>query len=109
MDFDTYVPFILLFILLCIAHFLPSAHSSPVKEKGRGSEIIINGNDIYGNNMAGVRILGKRVSLLNVAIYGNGRAGIFIKKGADDILIEGCDIAYNKKSGININNIVKFN
>ncbi|MGA1867497.1 MAG: right-handed parallel beta-helix repeat-containing protein [bacterium] len=95
MDSKIYTVFI-----LCVLSFILCNNSSVLS-----SEISIKNNHIYANNMVGVRILGGKVIVQDTHIYNNGRAGVIIKDGTDDTLIDQCVISYNKKAGINIDNI----
>lgn len=71
---------------------------------------IIEDNELYQNNLAGVRIRGSiPVSVKRCRIHSNGTAGIFIDRGAQ-VLVTGCDILENggyagqiwRRGGVNI-------
>ncbi|MGA1826066.1 MAG: right-handed parallel beta-helix repeat-containing protein, partial [bacterium] len=93
-DMRKYTIFTLLLLTLIVDF------PSPVFSSG----IIIKRNEIYANNMVGIRNIGSKVVVQDTHIYNNGRAGVLVLDGTDDTLIDQCVIAYNNKTGVDINN-----
>jgi parallel beta-helix repeat protein len=63
---------------------------------------IIEDNELYQNNLPGIRIRGSiPVTVRGCKIYSNGTAGIFIDRHSQ-VVVHDCDIFKNKMAGINI-------
>jgi len=70
-------------------------------KRGNGL-VIIEDNELYQNNLSGIRIRGSMpVTIKRCRIYSNGRAGIAINRHSQ-VLVTGCDVFQNGKVGINI-------
>jgi len=64
--------------------------------------VIIEDNELYQNNLSGIRIRGSMpVTIKTCKIYSNGRAGIAIDRDSQ-ILVTGCNVFQNGRAGINI-------
>ena len=70
-------------------------------KKGRDS-IIIENNELYQNNLTGIRIRGSLpVTIKKCQIYSNGEAGIQIEKQAQAVVSD-CAVSQNGRAGIEI-------
>jgi parallel beta-helix repeat protein len=64
--------------------------------------VIIEDNELYQNNLSGIRIRGSiPVTIKTCKIYSNGRAGIAVDRHSQ-ILVTGCNVFQNGRAGINI-------
>jgi parallel beta-helix repeat protein len=64
--------------------------------------VIIEDNELYQNNLSGIRIRGSiPVTIKTCKIYSNGRAGIAIDRDSQ-VAVAGCSVFQNGRAGINI-------
>ena len=70
--------------------------------KRKHYSVIFEDNELYHNNLAGIRIRGSiPLTIKTCKIYSNGRAGIITNKQAQ-VMVTGCDLFQNGRAGINI-------
>jgi parallel beta-helix repeat protein len=88
------------FVLMCIASRGMAAEDVP--DKTRQRYVIFEDNELYQNNLAGIRIRGSMpVTIKTCEVYSNGRAGIVVDNQAQAMLT-GCNVFRNGRAGINI-------
>lgn len=96
-----WIAFILVFM---VSHGMAMEY---MEYKGERYTIILEDNELFQNNLAGIRLRGStRVAIKTCKIYSNGRAGIQCEKRSQ-VMVVGCDVFQNGRAGINIDKAVR--
>ncbi|RLB79081.1 MAG: hypothetical protein DRH24_13460 [Deltaproteobacteria bacterium] len=78
-----------------------------IQSKIEHNVIIIEDNELYQNNLAGIRIRGSLpLTIKTCKIYSNGGAGIAITRQAQ-VMVTRCNVFRNEKAGINIDDAIR--
>ncbi len=99
------------YTLLCTGLILlvmsaPSMALEPLPGRGKEVGVVFEDNELYQNNLAGIRIRGSMpVTIKTCEVYSNGRAGIVVDNQAQAI-VTGCNVFQNGRAGIDIEEAV---